>query len=79
MGGFQFFDMKNLAIFSQKIAIFFQIYTRLKKSNWSQKKRVFRELKKKGGKKMGKKERKTSRNPKVFFIICDIVALPTMT
>jgi hypothetical protein len=43
-------------------------------------KRVFRQLKKKGGKKWErKKERKTSRNPKVFFIICDIVALPIMT
>jgi hypothetical protein len=41
------------------------------------KKRVSRQLRKKEKKILKKgKGRKTSRNSKVFFIICDIVALP---
>ncbi len=50
-----------------------------KKIQLVQKKKSIQGVEKKRGKKMGEKERKTSRNPKVFFIICDIVALPIMT
>jgi hypothetical protein len=77
--------MRNLGIFSPKIEfVFFKFTLGRKNSNFflflfGSKKKSIQAVEKKRGEKMGKKERKTSRNPKVFFIICDIVALPIMT
>jgi hypothetical protein len=84
MGGFQFFDMKNLAVFPPKIAIFFK-FTLGKKNNpffflflFGSKKKSIQALEKKWEKKWErKKDLKKSQG--FFLIIRDIVALPIMT